>query len=362
MLTFYLRIICFCFLQLASLLIHSTLAGQPVKGMAYQNLGMEGGGIRGIAYGGALAELEKQGILASIKRVGGTSAGAIQACLLAVGYSPEEITNITYQTPIQQFSDGRLFFAGGFHRMKIRYGWYRGEKFRNWMGKLISQKTGNADITFQELHQLAGRQGFRDLYVTATDLSNQRMVVLSHETFPTMKVKDAIRISMSIPLFFQAVGVTTEGQLIEKGKFPANTRIMADGGILANYPITLFDQPKYVSTADTSGLYRERTVRFTNPETLGIRLDRAEQISYDRQHLGLAPYEIKNVKDYLGALYNITIESLNRNTLNHDDFKRTISINTLNFGPKIKQLSKNQKNQLIESGQRGVQEFLSGRE
>ena len=53
----------------------------------YRNLVMEGGGIRGIAYGGALLELEQRGVLAGLRRVGGTSAGAIQAALLAVGYS-----------------------------------------------------------------------------------------------------------------------------------------------------------------------------------------------------------------------------------------------------------------------------------
>jgi len=32
---------------------------------------MKGGGIRGIAYGGALQELESRGVLAGIERVGG---------------------------------------------------------------------------------------------------------------------------------------------------------------------------------------------------------------------------------------------------------------------------------------------------
>ena len=60
---------------------------QPAARPVYRNLVMEGGGIRGVAYGGALEELERQGVLAGLQRVGGTSAGAIQAALLAVGYS-----------------------------------------------------------------------------------------------------------------------------------------------------------------------------------------------------------------------------------------------------------------------------------
>ncbi|MBQ0128550.1 MAG: patatin-like phospholipase family protein, partial [bacterium] len=46
--------------------------------MAYhfRNLVFEGGGVRGIAYAGALEVLEEEKILRKIKRVAGTSAGA----------------------------------------------------------------------------------------------------------------------------------------------------------------------------------------------------------------------------------------------------------------------------------------------
>jgi len=49
----------------------------------FHNLVFEGGGIKGIAYAGALEVLEKENILSDIKRVAGTSAGAITATLLA---------------------------------------------------------------------------------------------------------------------------------------------------------------------------------------------------------------------------------------------------------------------------------------
>ena len=52
----------------------------------FRNLVFEGGGVKGIAYAGALKELEKKGLLTSLQRVAGTSAGAITATLLAVGY------------------------------------------------------------------------------------------------------------------------------------------------------------------------------------------------------------------------------------------------------------------------------------
>src|SRR6266849_5971729 len=77
---------------------------------AYKNLVMEGAGIRGFAYVGAFEVLDSLGILKNIDRVGGTSAGAIQAALLAVGYSPDEIIHLAYNTPLKNFNDGGWVF------------------------------------------------------------------------------------------------------------------------------------------------------------------------------------------------------------------------------------------------------------
>jgi NTE family protein len=48
----------------------------------FKNLVFEGGGVKGIAYVGALDVLESKGILNDIERIGGTSAGAINAILV----------------------------------------------------------------------------------------------------------------------------------------------------------------------------------------------------------------------------------------------------------------------------------------
>ncbi|UOQ72960.1 hypothetical protein MUN79_02960 [Hymenobacter cellulosilyticus] len=45
----------------------------------------------------------------------------------------------------------------------------------------------------------------RDLYTTGTNLTRQCGQVFSYETHPDMRVADAVRISMSIPLYFRAV-------------------------------------------------------------------------------------------------------------------------------------------------------------
>jgi NTE family protein len=47
-----------------------------------KNLVFEGAGVRGIAYAGAIKELENNKLISQIEKVGGTSAGAITAMMI----------------------------------------------------------------------------------------------------------------------------------------------------------------------------------------------------------------------------------------------------------------------------------------
>src|SRR5688500_9698572 len=80
------------------------VASQP-----YENLVLEGAGIRGIAYAGAINFLEERSMLQGINKVGGTSAGAIAALAISLGYSAKEIEDLIYTTKLQKFNDGRFF-------------------------------------------------------------------------------------------------------------------------------------------------------------------------------------------------------------------------------------------------------------
>jgi len=63
----------------------------------FKNLIFEGGGVKGIAYVGAIKVLEEKGIMSSIVRVGGTSAGAINAVLVGLGYTSAQTLNIRFR-------------------------------------------------------------------------------------------------------------------------------------------------------------------------------------------------------------------------------------------------------------------------
>jgi NTE family protein len=326
---------------LASIFI---LVVSSLHGQGYTNLVFEGGGIRGIAYVGALEVLDESNILPGIARVAGTSAGAIAALTVSLGYKPSEIEKIIYDTKIQKFNDGKFFFIGGINRMNQKYGWYRGEAFSKWLGQIIKAKTGKIDITFRELHD----QGYKDLYVTGTSLNRQRLVVFSYENYPDMKVKDAVRISMSIPLYFEAVCIDSLGHVQDIKTARGNYDIMVDGGFTGNFPITLFDS-----------VVKDSTTVKSNPQTMGLRLDTDEQIDYDRNGKGLAPMSVEKFNDYIGAFYTYVIENLNRSTLTPADWKRTVSISTGGIGPKIRKLSVNEKEVLMGNGRKAMKEFLN---
>lgn len=313
------------------------------------NLVFEGAGIRGIAYCGAIQELEAKGLMKGVERVGGTSAGAITALALSLGYTGDEIAGIIAETNFKKFNDGRFFFAGGINRLQRYFGWYRGERFNKWLEAMIRAKAGDPDLTFQELHQ----QGFKDLYVTATCINKQQLVILSRETYPDMRVKDAVRISMSIPFYFEAVFIDTAGNVIKRPKKKNNLDVMVDGGFTGNFPIRIFDSARYVNaTAAENGFA-------LNNSTLGFRIDREEQITNDKMNGTLAPMPVRNIREYTGAFYNIIIENLNRQTLSADDWKRTISISDGKIGPKIRRLSGSEIDSLIQNGRAATRAYFS---
>ena len=301
-----------------------------------KNLVFEGAGIRGIAYCGAITELESKNMIQPVEKVGGTSAGAIVALALSLGYSAKEIQDIISSTNFKKFNDGNYFFVGGINRTNKYFGWYRGNRVENWLEKIIDQKTGNTDISFEELHA----KGFKDLYVTGTCLNKQQLVIFSHETYPKMKVKDAIRISMSIPLYFEAVFIDKDGTVIKHPKEKEGLDIMVDGGFTGNFPIQLFDSSQ------------------TNFTTLGFRIDSDEQIKNDLEQKNIASLPVDNFKQYMSAFYNMVIENLNRRQLTNDDWKRTVSISDGRIGPRIRKLSSEEINTLMENGRNAMKSYL----
>ncbi len=167
----------------------------------FRNLVFEGGGVKGIAYVGAMEVLKKEGILQNIKRVGGTSAGSINAVLFASGFSNQETYSELNKLNFNDFKDDSWGILRDMNRLKNEYGWYKGDNFREWIGDLLKNKVGSSNVTFKALQEHTSI----DLFVYASNLSTNFGEVYSPEHTPRMQVADAVRRSMSIPLFFRAV-------------------------------------------------------------------------------------------------------------------------------------------------------------
>ncbi|OIO66599.1 MAG: patatin [Zetaproteobacteria bacterium CG_4_9_14_3_um_filter_49_83] len=326
---------------------------------SFRNLVFEGGGVKGIAYVGALKVLQEKGILVQVQRVAGTSAGAINAVLLSLGYTPEETNEVLSKLEFKNFMDDSWGVARDSKRLLKEFGWYKGDFFRAWIGNLIAGKIGNAEATFAELKA----HGCLDLYLVGTNLSTKFSEVYSAEHTPRMRVADAARISMSIPLFFASVKDARGDRFV-------------DGGVLNNYPIKLFDREKYLSGATADKLGRETSYYAAhnqrladegkalssyiyNKQTLGFRLDSGEEIAAFRDGAEPAHQKVDTFMDYTWALINTIMETQQNQHLHSDDWHRTVYIDTLGVKTTDFDLSDPKKIELATSGEKGTRHYFS---
>jgi NTE family protein len=332
------------------LLIVSFLLSTSAFSQTYKNLVFEGGGIRGISYAGALAAMEEKGLLQHIRQTAGTSSGSIAALLVSLNYTSAEIDSIMKGLNFQKFNKGGGFFIGGISRLRRSYGWYKGEALEEWLGSLIELKTGNALLNFYDLHKLTQTNpAFKDLYVTGTNVTHQRTEIFSFINTPQLSIKTAVRISCSIPLYFQPVLMDSIGNIVKEKQKGINYSVYVDGGVMMNYPIAVFD-----SCAEKNG---DACIRpFYNFETIGLKIERPEQIEQQKTSNEPAPYNTSDFNHYLQAFLSLMIESANR----YDEAAekgRTIYISSGNISPRVRKMSKDQKQQLFDFGKTAVQEF-----
>lgn len=315
---------------------------------------MEGGGVRGLAYSGALDILEQKGILKNIDRVAGSSAGAIAGLMVSLGYNSKEIDSILQTLKVQEFNDGKDIFAK-IKRVKKEYGLYQGYEFEKWLGQLIQQKTGSPNTTFNELHQLhLTNKNFKEFYCTGTNITLQRLDILSWETRPDMKLKTAVHISGCIPFYFKPVPVDSNGNEVQLKDTLTNYNLYVDGGMLCNYPINMFD-----STLDGSNPLTSEKVIY-NQQTLGLKLERGEQIEeFDKNNLIIAPYQIKSMKQYTSAVMNLMMETINRKPGLANEKGRTIYISYGDISGKPRKVSLAEKKILHDYGVLAADKFFN---
>jgi NTE family protein len=296
----------------------------------YTHWVFEGAGIRGIAYVGALKELDKRNYIDSVQAVGGSSAGAITACLLSLGYSPMEMEQKLLAMNFQDFNDNKFPLVSGMRNLKNFYGWYEGQVFEKWIRKHIEAKTGNGRITFKELHD---NPRYKDLYIMGSSVNNQRSINFNYESYPNMEIATAVRISMSIPYYFKAVCIDSAGRALKKIPKQGAYDLCVDGGISSNLPIELFKVPQ--------------------ENILAFQIVREQQLQMKNED-EIAPYKVNNFGYFMNALYNMVMESRQSLKLKNYPRIKMIKISDGEIGPKIKKLKKSDVLLLLHNGEEAI--------
>ncbi|RKP57187.1 patatin [Cohnella endophytica] len=203
------------------------------------NAVFEGGGVKGISLTGAVKAAEQCGVV--FNRVAGTSSGSIVAALIAAGYTATEMKEIIERTPFRSLLKRNAVFNAKFIgpalRLLIRKGLYSGDAVEEWMERLLAAK---------------GIRFFADLptgklRIIASDITNGRLLVLPQDIAlygvapEQLTVARAIRMSTSIPYFFDPVIMRQPNK--ERKKMKVNTKFsyVVDGGLLSNFPLWLFE-------------------------------------------------------------------------------------------------------------------------
>ncbi|MFN7928931.1 MAG: patatin-like phospholipase family protein [Blastocatellia bacterium] len=207
-----------------------------------QTLVMKGGGLKGIAYVGAIEVLEEYGY--RFNHFVGTSAGAISAALLAVGYSTKELREVLSETDFRGFKDGWLPLS--IFTLRISKGLYRGDVFTVWLENKLRQKFpgtfGAVPILFKHLDIEMETPNRLTIFTSTINKSAYCFDSKDPKDFE-LKISFACRCSMAIPYFFRPERI--------------NGDFAVDGGLQNNYPLKalLERNPELKESGNFLGLY-----------------------------------------------------------------------------------------------------------
>ncbi len=309
------------------------------------DLVFEGGGVKGIGLAGAFLELYEQGYRP--RCVAGTSAGAITAALVAAGYTGAELRDIVLsEMHFPLFADRpRLHLLGAVGEvadvLKDR-GLHSGDYFRNWIGERLDAKQVR---TFGQLRDETANGTSREyrLQVIASDLTDHSMLVLPRDAGKLgvepdeLLIADAVRMSMSIPVFFDPV-IRTNAQ-------DRRRHMIVDGGMLSNYPIWLFDAPE------------SRPPRFPTFGMLLVAPNQADPLLPDPPAAAESD-GMPTPIGYVKALADTMMQAHDRFYVEQADFARTIPIPTCGVTTTQFDITALQTETLFDSGRSAAAEFL----
>jgi predicted acylesterase/phospholipase RssA len=168
-----------------------------------------GGGSRCILFAQALVHLEKANLLHDVREYWGTSAGAFLAMMLAIGLSPTKIHPMILKTQFQKFRDMDVRNLFSF---QTTWGLDDGASLIAELERVVSLLAPK-DILLKDIP---------GLHIVLTDVTARETLVMSGITHPHIRAVDAVRASMSLPLFYRPYRDPHSGHWWNDGALRAN--------------------------------------------------------------------------------------------------------------------------------------------
>lgn len=291
----------------------------------------EGGGVKGIGLAGAVAVTEEHGY--QFQNVAGTSAGAIVAALVAAGYNAQELKGIMDALDYNNFKDrgalDKIPILGPALSIGFEKGIFEGDFLEHWIEGLLKEK-GVATFGDLVMTEFKDDPKYRyKLQVIATDVTRGRMLKLpadiaDYDIKPDdLKVARAVRMSMSIPYFFEPVTLRDKA---------GQKSYIVDGGVLSNFPVWIFD--------GGGG----------SPEwpTFGFKLVEPNEGE---------PNKVRGPFSLFAAMFSTMMEAHDARYIKDGDFVRTIPIPTLGVRTTEFDLSREKSEALYQSGREAAEKF-----
>ena len=172
-----------------------------------------GGGTRCLVYLQALVELETRNKLINVQDYWGTSAGALVAALLALSKSAIKTKSLMLEADYIKF---RNFDIANLFSINTTWGLDDGHALMTQLQTLLDAiEPGSSKKTLAEVPHLN---------IIVSDLTAHETIICNSNTYPTLLIVEALRASMSLPLFFKPFVHEASGHL------------WVDGAVRANFP------------------------------------------------------------------------------------------------------------------------------
>jgi predicted acylesterase/phospholipase RssA len=183
-----------------------------------KHLVISGGGTAGFVFYGVLLESHNQGFwnINDIETIYSTSAGSINAVLIALKYDWDTLSDYIIKRPWQNvFNLNISRIMSSFQERGI----LDRKCIEQIFAPLFAAKDISMNITMAEFYEKTGI----DIHMFTTSINKLELVDISHKTHPDWKVMDAVYCSSALPIIFKPL-------LVENHCY-------CDGAFINNYPL-----------------------------------------------------------------------------------------------------------------------------